>query len=179
MEAWQADVTSVKVRSFQSQIFLNGLRFHQLYAYMTLFSSTSNFLSNDVGCEHILIGRCEEKESWTKEGKQKEKDGQKTSGARDDGDIHMYNDDGDIHDDGDDVGGFYLPSRNIDVHECTCNRRCRGQNRWNPPWITNTIWNINSIFHIVFVIHGGFHLFWPLRRLSHVHSWTSTFLLGK
>ena len=40
--------------------------------------------------------------------------------------------------------GFYLPSRNIDVHECTCNRRCRGRNRWNPPWITNTIWKIKS-----------------------------------
>ena len=37
------------------------------------------------------------------------------------------------NDDGDDLGGFYLPSRNVDVHECTCNRRCRGQNRWNPP----------------------------------------------
>ena len=57
METSQADVTSVKVRSFQSQIFLSGLRFHQLYAYMTLFSSTSNFLSNDVGCENILIGQ--------------------------------------------------------------------------------------------------------------------------
>ena len=63
--------------------------------------------------------------------------------------------------------GFYLPSRNVDVHECTCDRRCRGQNRWNPPWITNTIWKIKFIFHIVFVIHGGLHLFCPLQRLSH------------
>ena len=75
--------------------------------------------------------------------------------------------------------GFYLPSRNVDVHECTCDRRCRGQNRWNPPWITNTVWKINFIFHIVFVIRGGFHLFRPLQRLLHVHSWTSMFLLGK
>ena len=64
---------------------------------------------------------------------------------------------------------LYLPSRNVDVHECTCNRRCRGRNRWNPPRITNTIWKIKFIFHIVFVIHGGFHLFWPLQRLLHVH----------
>ena len=75
--------------------------------------------------------------------------------------------------------GFYLPSRNIDVHECTCDRRCRGQNRWNPPWTTNAIRKINFIFHIVFVIRGGFHLFRPLQCLLHVHSWTSTFLLGK
>jgi hypothetical protein len=81
METSQADVTSVKVRSFQSQIFLNGLRFHQLYAYVSLFSSTSNFLSNDVGCEHILIGRCEEKESWAKEAKQREKERKAASGA--------------------------------------------------------------------------------------------------
>ena len=82
METSQADVTSVKVRSFQSQIFLNGLRFHQLYAYASLFSSTSNFLSNDVGREHILIGRREEKESWAKEAKQREKEAEATSGAR-------------------------------------------------------------------------------------------------
>ena len=37
------------------------------------------------------------------------------------------------NDDGDDLGGFYLPSRDVDVHECTRDRRCRGQNRWNPP----------------------------------------------
>ena len=63
MESSQADDASLKVTPLQSQIFLSGLRFHQLYAYMTLFSSTSNFLSNDVGREHILIGRREEKES--------------------------------------------------------------------------------------------------------------------
>ena len=82
METSQADVTSVKVRSFQSQIFPSSLRFHQLYAYVSLFSSTSNFLSNDVGCEHILIGRCEEKESWAIEAKQREKEAEATSGAR-------------------------------------------------------------------------------------------------
>ena len=27
-----------------------------------------------------------------------------------------------------------------------CNRCCRGQNRCNPPWITNTIWKIKFIF---------------------------------
>ena len=46
--------------------------------------------------------------------------------------------------------GFYLPSRNVDVHECTCDRRCRGQNRWNPPWITNTVWKITFVtFYLV------------------------------
>ena len=34
-------------------------------------------------------------------------------------------------------------------------------------------------FHIVFVIRGEFHLFRPLQRLLHVHSWTSMFLPGK
>ena len=46
----QADVASLKVSSFQSRIFLSDLRFDQLYAYASLFSSMSNFLYNDVGC---------------------------------------------------------------------------------------------------------------------------------
>ena len=81
MESSQADDASLKVTPFQSQIFLIRLRFHQLYAYMTLFSSTSNFLSNDVGCGNILIGRQKEKESWANGTKQGKKEGKATSGA--------------------------------------------------------------------------------------------------
>ena len=57
MESSQADVASLRVSTFQSQIFLYVLCFDQLYAYVPLFSSKSSFLSNDVGHRDVLIGR--------------------------------------------------------------------------------------------------------------------------
>ena len=57
MEQMRADDASLKVSPFHSQIFLHVLRFDQLYVFVSLFSSKSNFLSNDVGCENILTGR--------------------------------------------------------------------------------------------------------------------------
>ena len=54
MESSQADDASLKVSPFHSQIFLSGLRFDQLYVFVSLFHSKSNFLSNDVGCGKIV-----------------------------------------------------------------------------------------------------------------------------
>ena len=50
MESSRADAASLQVNPFHCQIFLNDLRFDQLYAFMSLFSLKSHFLSNDLGC---------------------------------------------------------------------------------------------------------------------------------
>jgi len=50
MESSRADVTSLQIMSFQSQLFLYVLRFDHLHAFAPIFSSMSSFLSNDVGC---------------------------------------------------------------------------------------------------------------------------------
>ena len=50
MESSGADAASLQVNPFHCQIFLNDLRFDQLYAFMSLFSLKSHFLSNDLGC---------------------------------------------------------------------------------------------------------------------------------
>ena len=57
MEQTRADAASLQVSSFQSHFFLHVLRFYRLNSFMSLFSSKSNFLSNDVGCGSFLIGR--------------------------------------------------------------------------------------------------------------------------
>ena len=57
MESSRADAASLQVSSFQSHFFLHVLRFYRLNSFMSLFSSKSNFLSNDVGCGSFLIGR--------------------------------------------------------------------------------------------------------------------------
>ena len=73
MENSGADAASLQVNPFHCQIFLNDLRFDQLYAFVSLFSPKSNFSFNDVGCEIILIGKQEEKDSRAKEAKQRKK----------------------------------------------------------------------------------------------------------
>ena len=49
MESSGADAASLQVNPFHCQFFLNDLRFDQLYAFVSLFSLKSNFLSNDLG----------------------------------------------------------------------------------------------------------------------------------
>ena len=58
MESSGADAASLQVNPFHCQNFLNDLRFDQLYAFVSLFSLKSNFLSNDVGCETFWQDDC-------------------------------------------------------------------------------------------------------------------------